>query len=91
MSGLKNCKAAETTVLSFNHASRLFTSLIFIVVCRVVVSGGIPAPENMSTQQMTANTIRELKSNERTKESAPFYEALAKALKKRKIKVENIC
>ena len=46
----------------------------------------------MSTQQMTANTIRELKStNERIKEPAPFYEALAKALKKRKIKVENLC
>jgi hypothetical protein len=58
----------------------------------VIVSGGVPAPENMSTQQMTANTLRELKStNERTKEPAPFYEALAKALKKRKIKVENIC
>jgi hypothetical protein len=41
---------------------------------------------------MTANTIRELKStNERIKEPAPFYEALAKALKKRKIKVENLC
>ncbi len=44
----------------------------------------------MSTQQMTANTtFRDLDSS--TKESAPFYEALAKALKKRKIKVENIC
>ena len=45
----------------------------------------------MSTQQMTANTtFRDLDSNS-TKEPAPFYEALAKALKKRKIKVENIC
>ena len=59
-----------------------------MVVCRVVVSGEIPAPNNMSTQQMTANTLVELNS---TKEPAPFYEALAKALKKRKIKVENIC
>lgn len=41
---------------------------------------------------MTANTLRELKSTkERTKEPAPFYEALAKALKKRKVKVDNIC
>jgi hypothetical protein len=43
----------------------------------------------MSTQQMTANTLREF--NFSTKEPAPFYEALAKALKKRKTKVENIC
>src|SRR6185503_5179832 len=43
----------------------------------------------MSTQQMTANTLREIDSS--TKEPAPFYEALAKALKKRKTKVENIC
>ena len=46
----------------------------------------------MSTQQMTANTIRELNSTqEPTKEPAPFYEALAKALKKRKVKVDNVC
>lgn len=38
---------------------------------------------------MTANTLREF--NTSTKEPAPFYEALAKALKKRKTKVENIC
>ena len=38
---------------------------------------------------MTANTtLRELTSN---KEPAPFYEALAKALKKRKTRVENVC
>lgn len=45
----------------------------------------------MSTQQMTANTantIRELSTNN---DPTPFYEALAKALKKRKIKLENIC
>jgi hypothetical protein len=46
----------------------------------------------MSTQEMTANTLRELNSTkETTKEPAPFYEALAKALKKRKVKVENVC
>jgi hypothetical protein len=44
----------------------------------------------MSTQQMTANTIPELNST-KDKEPTPFYEALAKALKKRKIKVENVC
>ena len=36
----------------------------------------------MSTQQMTANTLRELEPTTATKEPTPFYEALAKALKK---------
>lgn len=42
----------------------------------------------MSTQPMTSNSIRESKN---LNEPTPFYEALAKALKKRKIKLENIC
>ena len=45
----------------------------------------------MSTQQMTANTLRDLTTTKEPKEPAPFYEALAKALKKRKTKVENVC
>lgn len=48
----------------------------------------MPLPENMSTQAMTLNSIRH--SNE-DKASAPFYEALAKALKKRKIKIDSLC
>lgn len=38
--------------------------------------------------QMIPNTIREMKDG---KEPAPFYEALHKALKKRKIKIEDLC
>ena len=46
----------------------------------------------MSTPTMTANTLTGLNSsNKDPKEPAPFYEALAKALKKRKTKVENLC
>src|ERR1043166_2547306 len=59
-------------------------SLILILVA----SGVMPVLENMSTQQIISNAIRE--SNDFT-EPTPFYEALAKALKKRKIKIENIC
>ena len=51
-------------------------------------SGVVPVLENMSTQPMTSNSIREPID---IKEPTPFYEALAKALKKRKIKLENIC
>jgi hypothetical protein len=42
----------------------------------------------MSTQQLPVNTIRELTESS---ESVPFYEALRKALKKRKINIDSIC
>ena len=42
----------------------------------------------MSTQQMPVNTIRELTEST---EPVPFYEALRKALKKRKINLDSIC
>jgi hypothetical protein len=44
--------------------------------------------ENMSTQQLPANTIRELHESS---EPVPFYEALRKALKKRKVNIDNVC
>ena len=47
-----------------------------------------PARENMSTQQMPVNTIRELTEST---EPVPFYDALKKALKKRKTNLETIC
>jgi len=42
----------------------------------------------MSTLPMTSNFIREPKD---LNEATPFYEALAKALKKRKIKLDTVC
>ena len=62
-------------------------SLILIVVCPMVASGVMPLPENMSTQTMPLNYFRDSKE----KEPTPFYEALAKALKKRKAKIDNLC
>ena len=63
-------------------------SLILIVLCPTVASGVVPLAENMSTQPMTANSVRESKD---LKPPVPFYEALAKALKKRKTKLETLC
>jgi len=63
-------------------------SLIFILTCRNVAGAATPAREHMSTQQMPFNTIRELKESA---DSVPFYEALNKALKKRKISLDSIC
>ena len=48
----------------------------------------MPILGNMSTQPMTSNSLRD---SNNLKEPTPFYEALAKALKKRKIKLDNIC
>ena len=42
----------------------------------------------MSTQSMISNSSRDEKD---LKEPTPFYEALAKALKKRKINIETVC
>jgi hypothetical protein len=52
------------------------------------VGAATPARENMSTQQMPVNTIRELTEST---EPVPFYDALKKALKKRKTNLETIC
>ena len=63
-------------------------SLILLLLCPIVASGAMPLLGTMSTQPMTLNSTRDLKN---LKESAPFYDALAKALKKRKTKIDNIC
>jgi hypothetical protein len=62
-------------------------SLILIVVCPAVASGAVPFLVNMSTQPMTLNSTLESKDLK----SIPFYEALAKALKKRKTKLDTLC
>ena len=63
-------------------------SLILLLLCPIVASGAMPLLETMSTLPMTLNSIRDSKN---LKEPAPFYDALAKALKKRKTKVDNVC
>jgi hypothetical protein len=63
-------------------------SLILIVACSNVASGAIPIPEQMSTLTMISNSLPDSKD---LKEPTPFYEALAKALKKRKTKIDSIC
>ena len=61
--------------------------LILIAICPTVASGRVPLTQNMSTEPMTLNSTRPSKD----KEAVPFYEALAKALKKRKIKLDSVC
>lgn len=60
---------------------------ILLLLFLMFTSGVVPLHENMSTHAMTLNSIAH--SNE--KEPTPFYEALAKALKKRKTKIDNLC
>jgi hypothetical protein len=71
----------------FHVCGAKFISLVLILVCRSV-SAATPALENMSTQQLPANTIRELNESS---EPVPFYEALRKALKKRKVNIDSVC
>ena len=62
-------------------------SLILMVLSPAVASGVVPLQENMSTHVITLNSIR----HPIDKEATPFYDALAKALKKRKTKIDNLC
>ena len=62
---------------------------MFLPTLILIASGVMPILGNMSTEQMISNSNSLRESN--LKEPTPFYEALAKALKKRKIKLENIC
>lgn len=61
--------------------------LILLVFFLLVTSGVVPLHENMSTRAMTINSI----AHSTEKEPTPFYEALAKALKKRKTKIDSLC
>ena len=74
--------------LLLSQVSRVWISLTFLVICRTVASGVMPLADNMSTLPMISNSTREPKD---PNEPTPFYEALAKALKKRKLKLDSIC
>lgn len=66
------------------HLQNLALILLFLNFA----SGVAPLRAQMSTQPMTLNSSREPKD---LKSPIPFYEALAKALEKRKTKIENVC
>lgn len=72
----------------FHVCGTRITSLALILIGRIIVGAASPALEHMSTQQMPVNTIRELKEST---EPVPFYQALTKALKKRKINLDLVC
>ena len=74
--------------MSFSRVTCVLTSLMLLIVCRSIASGVISVPEKMSIEPMTSNSARDGKN---LNEPAPFYEALAKAFKKRKIKIESVC
>jgi D-alanyl-D-alanine carboxypeptidase len=66
----------------------MLRSLVLIVVCPIFASGAVSILEKMSTQSITPSSLQEAND---LKEPTPFYDALAKALKKRKTKLEMIC
>src|SRR6185295_951458 len=73
--------------LSCCTASMYLPSLILMVLFPPVASGVVPLQEHMSTHVITLNSI----AHPKDKEATPFYDALAKALKKRKTKIDNLC
>jgi len=72
----------------FHFGGAKFISFVSILIYWSVLGAATPALDYMSTQQMPVNTIRELKEST---EPVPFYEALRKALKKRKANLDLIC
>src|ERR1044071_2218711 len=61
---------------------------MFLLSLILIASGVMLILGNMSTEPMSSNSLRESKN---LNEATPFYEALAKALKKRKINLETVC
>src|SRR5262245_20940811 len=73
----------------FIHVSLILASPFFMVVCAATVTAGmLQTPNQPQTPPMIPTKIREVKTR---KEPVPFYDALTKALKKRKAKLETLC
>jgi len=71
-----------------NHLVKIVGIIVFLLVCAQHFATAQSRLLENKTQEMTASSIRDL---ENAKDSIPFYQALTKALKKRKWNVENIC
>jgi hypothetical protein len=71
-----------------NQVISILASLICTALCAVVGTSLPTLAREVAPEQMIANTTRDLKD---TPEPVPFYEALAKALKKRKAKLDGVC
>ena len=71
-----------------NHLVKIVGIIVFLLVCAQHFAMAQSRLLENKTQEMTASSIRDL---ENAKDSIPFYQALTKALKKRKWNVENIC
>jgi len=68
--------------------STLFSSLFFLALCTTITEPWSVAAREFTAEQMTATTKRDDKN---TQNAVPFYDALNKALKKRKVKLDVIC
>lgn len=66
------------------RASLLFTVAFIAHFC----ASSLVAQAKAETDEMTLNTIREVSDS---RQPVPFYDALKKALKKRKIKIDKLC
>lgn len=74
--------------LRFHVCGTGILNLVVILICSSVAGAATPALENMVIEQIPVNTIRELKEST---EPIPFYNALKKALKKRKLDLDLLC
>jgi hypothetical protein len=85
-----NRRKAITTGLTPRSTllSLILALLVFVALCTDVEIGSAIFWRENNADQMTATTKRD---NHKQQHSVPFYEALEKALKKRKVKLEGLC
>jgi hypothetical protein len=81
-------------------SSQRFKVLITLLICAVSVVGGashwkVAAQSTNGSNRMSGTTpntmVRTVEDMKNETKPAPFYEALSKALKKRKTKIESVC
>ena len=77
-----------TTRLIVPRFTQVSSILVLTALCATVIGPQLALAREYKADPMIATTIRE--DNNQIK-SAPFYDALAKALKKRKVKIDNVC
>lgn len=85
--GLANSNRKRSVAHSHSGLQRGLSSALLIVMTLPLAHSSLEACAAEQHQQMIATT----NSFVDNKEPIPFYEALAKALKKRKIKLDDIC
>jgi hypothetical protein len=84
---LKQVGLNRLTTRLIDPRSTQLRSLVLLTLCTAIAGSWSVVAREANAEQMTATTKRD----EQDHQGVPFYEALNKALKKRKVKLDDIC